>query len=565
MFAVGERADVASIVSELTKASDGDLGGLELSLVDAAGKPVRVPTGAKVVIATPAGAEVMSMVAAKDDETFGGELPPGNWLLSFAPSAGRRSTTGAKVAALVKKGAVAKATLAVTDVARLDASCTEKDASGAETISMLPCKVTLEGLEGTPTPDLGPAHVAGPARNQLIANVGEVAVAPGKYRLTFTRGPEYGAESAEVTLEAGSLRTVKTALRRIVDTSGYVATDFHQHTIMSVDAQVGMRDRILGNAAEAVEVAVATEHNVVADLGPLVRELGMSRFVVSIPGDELTTDASTKPWGHVNVFPMPADASQPRGGAPLVRDRLAHDVLDEVRAKPGPRSVIQINHPRSGANGYFDQLAFDPAKGVGTGAGYDAGFDALEVWNGRNVDRANEGARRLPRAPPHEPSRDGDRRHRHARHRRPGGRAPAHVRSRREGRRARHLGCLANRGPRPHRSREARRRPHERPVPARQRQRRRHRRHRAARGGLVEVKVHVTSAPFVVVDRAELRLAAEGKVVTPAVGRARSEDGRFGSPGGRRLVHRSCDGRRCVRRDRERHAPDATDVQRRGP
>ena len=41
VFAVGERADVASIVTELTKASDGELGGLEIALVDAAGKPVQ--------------------------------------------------------------------------------------------------------------------------------------------------------------------------------------------------------------------------------------------------------------------------------------------------------------------------------------------------------------------------------------------------------------------------------------------------------------------------------------------------------------------------------------------
>ena len=57
-----------------------------------------------------------------------------------------------------------------------------------------------------------------------------------------------------------------------------------------------------------------------------------------------------------------------------------------MRAQPGPARVVQVNHPRSGANGYFDLLGFDPKTGVGTGAGYDATFDALEVWNGRNVD-----------------------------------------------------------------------------------------------------------------------------------------------------------------------------------
>ena len=517
VFAVGERADVASIVSELTKAAAGDLGGLEVSLVDISGKPVRAPSGAKVVIATSAGAEVMSMVAAKDDATFGGELPPGKWVVSFVPSVGRRSTAGAKVAVEVKKGEVAKATLAVTDVARLDASCTERDAAGTEVVARLPCKITLEGLDGTPTPDLGPAHVAGPAKNQLIASVGEVAIAPGKYRLTSTRGPEYGAETTELVLVAGAVRTVSSALRRIVDTSGYVATDFHQHTIMSADAPVGTRDRILGNAAEAVEVAVASEHNVVADLAPLARELGMARFFVSIPGDELTTDASKKPWGHVNVFPLVPDASQPRGGAPLVRDRLAHEVLEEVRARPGPRSVIQVNHPRSGNNGYFDQLAFDPKVGVGTGAGYDAGFDAIEVWNGRNVEaRAkvlDDYLALLRTSHPVTAIADTDT---HGIVGQEAGLPRTYVRVMKDDALdswdAPRTDDLV-RAVRDKRDVVLTNGPFMRVTAngagiggiA------------AARGGVVDVKVHVSSAPFVSVDRAELRLAGSGKVVTPAV------------------------------------------------
>jgi len=472
VFAVGERADVASIVSELTKASAGDLGGLEISLVDAAGKPVRVPAGAKVVISTAAGAEVMSMVAAKEETTFGGELPPGVWTLSFAPSAGRRSIAGAGVVAKVTKGSVAKATVVVTDVARLDASCTEKDASGAEVVARLPCKITIEGLGGTPTPDLGPAHVTGPAKNQLLANVGEVALAPGKYRLTFTRGPEYGAETSEVTLTAGQLRTVSSALRRVVDTSGYVATDFHQHTILSADASVGMRDRVLANAAEGVEVAVASEHNVVADLAPIVRELGMSRLFVSVPGAELTTDASKKPWGHVNVFPLAPDASLPRGGAPLFRG--------------------------------------------GTGAGYDAAFDALEVWNGRNVEARtkvlDDFLALLRTSHPVTPIADTDT---HGIIGQEAGLPRTYVRVTKDDAldawdasrtddlvrtvRERRDVILTN-GPFMRVTANgvgiggiA-----------------------AARGGLVDVKVHVSSAPFVAFDHAELRLAASGKVLTPA-------------------------------------------------
>ena len=393
VLVVGERPDVASIITELTKASDLELGSIALSLVDAAGQPVRAAVGAKAVLATAAGVEVMTLVSTKDALTFGGEVPPGTWLVSYAPSVGRRATTSASsplapradpIAVEVKTGETAKAVLTVTAAAKLAASCAEKDASGAE--SAVPCKITIDGLDGTPTPTLGPSHVSGPARNQLIANVGEVPLAPGKYRLTSTRGPEYQAESAELTLAAGATGTYRALLKRVVDTRGYIAADFHQHSILSADAPVSTRDRVLANAAEGVEVAVASEHNFVADLQPVVRELGMSRYVVSISGNELTTDASQKPWGHANVYPLVADASRPRGGAIVVRNRTAKDVLDEVRAAPGPRRVVQVNHPRSGANGYFDCLAFDPHTGLGTAPGYDAGFDAIELWNGRNVD-----------------------------------------------------------------------------------------------------------------------------------------------------------------------------------
>jgi hypothetical protein len=120
-------------------------------------------------------------------------------------------------------------------------------------------------------------------------------------------------------------------------------------------------------------------------LGPLAKELGLSGFIVPIAGDELTSDASRQPFGHANVFPLVPQSDKSRNGAPAVRDRLASEVFAEARALPGGPHVLQINHPRSGKNGYFDQLGFDPKTGVGTRPGYDPTFDAIEVWNGRVV------------------------------------------------------------------------------------------------------------------------------------------------------------------------------------
>jgi hypothetical protein len=251
----------------------------------------------------------------------------------------------------------------------------------------MPCKLTVEGTGGTPDPSFGPAYAAGPALRQATTagDSVRVLVPAGTYRITASRGPEYAFDVADVVLSAGGRRSVWLAPVRVVDTRGYLACDFHQHTTLGADAPTSTRDRVIANAAEGVEIAVASEHNLVASLEPLVHELGLERDLVSLSGDELTSDANPHPWGHANVWPMPLDASKPRGGAPGVRERTARELFDAIRREPWARdSVLQVNHPRSGLTGYFDLMGFDPARGEGTDAGYGGAFDAVEVWNGRN-------------------------------------------------------------------------------------------------------------------------------------------------------------------------------------
>ncbi|MDF2693852.1 MAG: hypothetical protein K0S65_2235, partial [Labilithrix sp.] len=270
-FLVGERPDVASLVSELTMASGGEVGAIEIALTDAKGAPIKAMRGAKVVIGTETTPDVMTVVAAADGDTFGGELPPGKWLVSYLPSVGRRGD-GNRIAAVVTKGAVSRATLVVSEAGSMTLGpCQESPPVGAKgEAAPLPCKLTIEGFEGTPTPDFGPAHVAGLAKNVVMLLPSQTATVPlphGRYRVTASRGPEYDLASTEITVPGAPPPPF--ALRRVVDTSGYVASDFHQHSILSADAPVATKDRVLANAAEGVEVAVASEHNVVADLAPL--------------------------------------------------------------------------------------------------------------------------------------------------------------------------------------------------------------------------------------------------------------------------------------------------------
>jgi hypothetical protein len=71
---------------------------------------------------------------------------------------------------------------------------------------------------------------------------------------------------------------------------------------------------------------------------------------------------------------------------------LPAEIFAEARArKPlGPRTVIQVNHPRMGNIGYFDVLRMEPADIAGwlkRSPLADMAFDTLEVFNGDHYDR----------------------------------------------------------------------------------------------------------------------------------------------------------------------------------
>lgn len=386
VFLVGPRADVSGIVAELTKTAGGGVGSVKVALAGDAGS-VATPADADVEIAV--GGRAIMDLRADGTGALVGELPPGKYELRYAGGGGR-GARGAPIAVEVTKDHESSVTLGVTAPGRLHVQCKER-ASAEQGASPVPCKATFEGVD-VGNPDFGPAHVAGPARNQVTTKDGDVdvALAPGKYRVTLSRGPEYALSTFEVDVRPGA--DVQGAcdvgerclLRRVVDTRGWVACDFHQHTMLGVDAPTSTRDRVIGNVAEGVEVAVASEHNIVADLEPLVRDMGLANRLAEVPGDELTTDTSRKPWGHANAFPLVANVALAHGGAIDVRDRGPKELFGELRAK-NPGVVIQVNHPRSGRNGYFDLLDFDRATGVGGDPAYVADFDAIELWSGRSI------------------------------------------------------------------------------------------------------------------------------------------------------------------------------------
>jgi hypothetical protein len=371
VFVVGQRADTSSLVAELAMAAGQPVGEVQLTLVPVG---ALLPTGFSLTLLAEGSHETWTLASP-----FRGSVPVGRYgVASTASPASAQPIVGIDV----EPGRTAAVDVPVAAPATLEVRCVGQ--SGAQS----PCKLTFEGIGTTPTPDFGPAHAAGPARHQVTTGDGSshVVLAAGRYRVTASRGPEYALSSVTLDLGPGDRRSEVLVLSRVVDTRGYVACDFHQHSSFSADAAANARDRVISNAAEAVEVAVASEHNAVADLESIAKELRLGDALVEIPGDELTSDASRHPWGHANVFPLAFDPSKRAGGAPRVRDRSPRDLFEQLRAEAVGDLVVQVNHPRSGATGYFDRLGFDRSSGTGTDPAYDAGFDALEVWNGRNVE-----------------------------------------------------------------------------------------------------------------------------------------------------------------------------------
>lgn len=372
---VGLRPDTAAIVSELAKMAGSAVGSVRIALADAAGKPVASEAGMKAIVSSETGAPLMSLVATSDG--FVGEVPPGKYSVAYSSGAGRRGV-GLPMSVHVVADRESRVALAVSDGARIFGRC--EDANGP-----IPCKVTIEGEGNTKTPDFGSAHVAGGARNKITTHDGtfDVPIAPGTYRVTLSHGPETTIATYTEIAIANQKVGRSSKLIRVVDTRGYISTDFHQHTMLGADAPVSTRDRVISNAAEDVEIAVSTEHNVAVDLQPIVDELGLQRMLVHLPGDEITTDANRHPWGHANIIPLDVDTKKARGGAPSVSGKTAHELFEEVRKIQEPH-ILQVNHPRAGITGYFDQMGFDAKTGVGLKVGYDSGFDAIEVWNGRD-------------------------------------------------------------------------------------------------------------------------------------------------------------------------------------
>jgi len=272
------------------------------------------------------------------------------------------------------------------------------DVTDATTGLPIPCKLTFVGVEGTPRPafthnDIGrpEGELAISAFDRVFSAAGseDIRVPHGTYDIYVSRGPEWDVSIHRKVVMGSEGAKIAAKLRHVVDTSAWLSADFHVHAAPSPDSIVPLSHRILEFVADGIDMIVSTDHNLVTDYAPTIRQLGLDPFITSARGDELTTNG----WGHYGAFPLPQDTARAGQGAILVHGHNAKEIFANVRDH-APDAIINVHHPRIDPGvGYFIVGEFDPHSDRAGRAGFSFNFDALEVLNGyqdplrKSVDR----------------------------------------------------------------------------------------------------------------------------------------------------------------------------------
>jgi len=300
-----------------------------------------------------------------------------------------------------------------------------------ETNSPVPARVTIVGFDPSPEPtftasvlkasDTTTALLNDVTKDGLAFGVSNVFYAgangttsfdlePGSYQIVVSRGTEYSAYSAPLTVSAGTTTPVNAQIARVLQTPGFVSSDFHVHAINSPDSRVNNTNRALQYAGEGVDNVIMTDHDARTDLTPVIASLGLTPFVTSTIGEEITTFD----YGHFNAYPLGQDHSRISQGS-VDWGRAAAPGRDfpslgsyglspaEIHAaaladpfNTSPNVVVQINHIDSHFGPLRINSALTPPASVLTPTDQASfrldpsipnlfhHFPALELWNGYN-------------------------------------------------------------------------------------------------------------------------------------------------------------------------------------
>jgi hypothetical protein len=425
-FAVGDgsTANTAELRAELSGIATGSFEGC----VTTGGAPL---PGARVALATLDLGAIQHVVAhfvADASGCYSARVPAGSYG-AVAGKDGFPYESGASAPPIHPVTIVASATttenFALPASGRLRVEVT--DENGQPT----PARVNVVGFDPSPEPTIfSQVSTLLPSSNTGVLNdvsrdtlntgfaalgfagasgIVELDVEPGSYQLYVSRGGEFSLYSAAVTLGAGALTTVNAQIAHVLDTSGFISSDYHVHQVNSPDSRIANARRVESFAAEGVENLIATDHDAITDLAPVIAGLALAPFLHTTIGEEVTSFD----YGHFNAYPQAVDPTRAASGGSTDWAGAAAPGADfpslgsygltpgeiEAAAKGKPQNaglgtVVQINHIDS----HFDPLRIDsavtpPQSFLPSPAFFRLNpavtnfwnrFDALELWNGSN-------------------------------------------------------------------------------------------------------------------------------------------------------------------------------------
>jgi Carboxypeptidase regulatory-like domain len=231
-----------------------------------------------------------------------------------------------------------------------------------------------------------------------------ITMEPGDYQAVISRGPRYSVYKQNVTIIPGQVATVQAEIVKLLDTSGFVHSDFHVHSIDSPDSEVTREERVAVMLAEGMDFFTPSDHGVRSDFRPTLTAMGVEDLI-GVAGSSETT---TFDYGHFNSWPVSIDPDSISGGsfdwagaAPPGEDFPSYgnynlspaQIIDGLHDNPMD-NLVQINHFYShfGPGGLgIDTGMTPPQSSVDLNTkrldpsitnAFDDGFDVLEVWIG---------------------------------------------------------------------------------------------------------------------------------------------------------------------------------------
>ncbi len=361
-FWVGKDLGEIGTLIEQGRATSTSRIGTIAGVVRSSGQPL---ANARVVLNS---GSTRNVLFTGSDGRFSGLVSVGTYDVSaWAP--GRLPT--AKVRATITADTPTMLTLELVSPQRLTVNVREVNGGP------MPAKVTVLCPNGPcPAPSRSLILFTDTPKDPMPDSVREIAYVPASGALTIdlppdqyvvvvSRGPEFSVFPNTFPMSPGTaidLRTqpatVNAVLARVIDTNNWMSGDFHVHAVGSPDSIIDNATRALSFAADGLDVIVSTDHDVVTDFAPVIAQTGLTPFLASVTGEEV----SPMEYGHYNLFPLTRDPADPiTGGAidwagatgPTLS---AKEMFAEARRK-GART-IQINHAR-GSLGGFTALKVD--------------------------------------------------------------------------------------------------------------------------------------------------------------------------------------------------------------